>query len=98
MLGYVVEGRVNPHSQLANNPYSHIETYFSDGTEKSKAVLNKIGVRKKKAQDYKGIVIPPPRYRLTFKSGRGFKTYGDRKFHLWDIISVFDLMERMVYS
>lgn len=98
MLGYVVEGKVFPHSKLCLTNQSGIEAYFSDGTEKSKAVLNKIALRKKKANNTKGIVIPPPRYRLTFKTGRGYQQYKDRPLYMWDIISVFDVMERLVYS
>ena len=98
MLGYVVDGRVLPHSNLPNNPFPDVDTYFSDGTEKSKAVLKKIALRKKKLNDQKGTVIPPPPYRLKFVAGRGLEQYGDKSLYMWDIISVFGLMERVVYS
>lgn len=93
MFGYVVNGVVIPHNPpLANGPFPNITTYFSDGTEKSHAILKKISVRKKKRKEEDAILIEIPRYRIVFKSGERPAKY------LWDVIEVSNYLTNTIFS
>lgn len=97
MLGYVVGGRVVPHSELTRNPFPLITAYFSDGSAASRAALNKIARRKKKRGDTSGVVIQHPTYTLEITKTTGKELSVENPIYAWDIIELFGVVEREIY-
>lgn len=99
MLAYVVAGKLIPHSNLVNNPFPKLETFFHDGTTRSKLKLKQLAQKKKKRHDDVGTVIEPPTYKVTFVTPpTPTSVLPKSPVYVWDILGVFDLMVREVYS